>query len=399
MERIVVVGAGLAGLSACDELRRLGFDGELFLVGDEPHDPYDRPPLSKQFLAGKWERDRLALREPEKLATLSLERVVGEASALELAARRLLLRSGEAIGYEGLVLATGSRARRLPAFDRLANAFVLRSLDDALALRAAIAPASRLLVVGGGFIGMEVAATARGLGCEVSVVEPLAAPLLRALGPAAGQACAAVHRHHGVELHLGVAVDSVSEEGAERAVVALLGDGTRLEADLALVGVGAAPNVSWLGGSGLEVGADGVACDASLRVAPGVVVAGDIARFPHGPAGTLLRLEHRTNAAEQGAHAARSLLGEDSPFATVPYVWSDQYDLKIQLLGLPEPGDELEVVEGELEAGRFLGLYGRAGRLVAAVGFSMPRALMRVRSQLADGAAFAAAVAASRPLP
>lgn len=394
MERIIVVGGGLAGLSACEGLRQAGHEGEIVLVGEEEHDPYDRPPLSKQLLAGEWEADRVRLRTPEKLAALGLEVRRGErASSLDLARAVVCLASGEELGYDGLVLATGSRARQLPAFESLEHAFVLRSLDDALALRSALSEGRRLLVVGGGFIGMEVAATARRLGCEVTVVEPLETPLYRVLGALVGSACEALHRDHGVEFHLGVGIESVSEEGTERTIVAVLGDGSRLEADVAVVGIGAAPEVGWLDGSGLEVGPGGVACDAALVAAPGVVVAGDIALFPFGPNRTPVRLEHRTNAAEQGSHAARSLLGEASPFVSVPYVWSDQYDKKIQLLGLPDPSDEVIVAEGEIESGRFVALYGRAGVLSAVVGFSMPRALMGYRQSLSEEAPFEQAVA------
>ena len=393
MDRIVVVGAGLAGLGAAEELRRQGFERQLVLLGDEPHDPYDRPPLSKQFLAGEWGEERLYLRKPERLAELALEHRRGVAAGLDLSRKVVHLAEGEELSYDGLVLATGSRARRLPAFEGLAGAHVLRSLEDALLLRRALLEKGRLLVVGAGFIGMEVAATARGLGCRVSVVEPLEAPLLRALGPAAGAACAELHRRQGVELHLGVGVGSVTETAEGRLVVELA-DKSRLEADAAVVGVGAVPNVGWLEGSGLEVGPGGVACDARLVAAPSVVVAGDIARFPFGPSRAAVRLEHRTNAAEQGPHAARSLLGEQADFETVPYVWSDQYDQKIQLLGLPEPDDEMAVVEGELESGRFLALYGRGSRLVGAVGFSMPRALMAVRNLLLKGASFEEALGA-----
>jgi 3-phenylpropionate/trans-cinnamate dioxygenase ferredoxin reductase subunit len=393
---MVVVGAGLAGLAACEALRRQGYQEEIVLVGDEPYEPYDRPPLSKQFLAGEWGVDKVVLRNPERMAELELSRRKETlATGLDLKTSSVRLSSGEQLYFDGLVIATGSMARRLPAFEHLAHAHVLRSLGDAEALRKELRPGARLLVVGGGFIGMEVAATARRLGLEVSVVEPLAVPLGRVLGELTGRACEALHRDNGVLFHLGVGIESVSEEGSQSTLRAVLSDGSVLQADVAVVGIGASPNVGWLEGSGLEVGPSGVACDASLLAAPRVAVAGDVARFPYGPRGVPVRLEHRTNAAEQGEHAARSLLSGPSAFETVPYVWSDQYSTKIQLLGLPEPDDRVEVVAGSIKEGRFVALYERGGLLSAAVGFSMPRALMGFRKLLAEPTPFEVALSAS----
>lgn len=391
----MVVGAGLAGLAACEALRQQGYEDEIVLVGDEPEAPYDRPPLSKQFLAGEWGIERVMLRSPEKFAGLGLTwRKETTAVSLDLATSSLGLSSGEQLVFDGLVIATGSRARQLPAFELLTHAHVLRSLADAEALRAELRPGARLLVVGGGFIGMEVAATARQLGLEVSVVEPLPVPLGRVLGELPGRACEALHRDNGVSFHLGVGVESVSEEGPEATLRAVLADGQVIEADLAVVGIGASPNVSWLEGSGLEVGPSGIACGASLQAAPGVVVAGDVALFPYGPRGVPVRLEHRTNAAEQGEHAAVTLFSGEKPFETVPYVWSDQYSSKIQLLGLPQPDDRIEVVAGSLSERRFVALYEREGLLSAVVGFSMPRALMAYRKLLAEPTTFETALAA-----
>lgn len=398
MDQVVVVGGGLAGLRACEGLREHGYEGRLFLAGEEEHLPYDRPPLSKQFLAGEWGFDRVVLRDEARLAGLGLDRLAGpawRATGLDLSRRRVRFASGEELFFDGLVVATGSRARLLPGLEGLANTHLLRTLEDSRALSGALFGGGRLLVVGAGFIGMEVAATARRLGAEVAVVEPLSTPLGRVLGPLAGEACARLHREHGVRLLLGRSVASVEEVGKNKAVVLVLDDGSRLEGDCLLVAVGAVPNVSWLEGSGLEVGAEGVACDASLLAAPGVVVAGDVALWPHGRRGTATRLEHRTNAAEQGEHAARSLLGERVAFETVPYVWTDQYDAKIQLLGLPQPTDECVVVEGEPDSGRFVALYGREGLLSGAVGFSMPRALMRWRAALEAETPFREALAAA----
>jgi 3-phenylpropionate/trans-cinnamate dioxygenase ferredoxin reductase subunit len=393
-QAIAVVGAGLAGLRACEGLRARGFDGPITLVGDEPHLPYDRPPLSKQFLAGKWDLDRVMLATPEKLAALGVELRLGpshQAVALDLDSRRLQLASGDTVAFDGLVLATGSAARRLPGISDLPAVHVLRTLDDASALRAVMAsPGVRLGLAGAGFIGLEVAATARGLGADVTVVEPLDVPLGRVLGPVSGGACEQMHREEGVRFRLDMLVESV-EAGELGPLRCRLSSGEDLEVDALLVGIGAAPSLSWLHGSGLEAGPDGVVCDDSLLAAPGVVVAGDVARWPL-PHGETVRVEHRTNAAEQGDHAAASLLahlglltGEfpEAPASyLVPYVWSDQYGVKIQVLGLPRPDDDVVVVEGDPADRRFVALHGRGGRLVAVVGFARPRHVMSLRPLL-----------------
>jgi NADPH-dependent 2,4-dienoyl-CoA reductase/sulfur reductase-like enzyme len=390
VNRVVVVGAGLAGLRACQGLRQRGYAGALTLVGDEPYPPYDRPPLSKQYLAGEWPHERVLLETDERLVALGIELRLGpqhRATALDLAGRALGLDSGEELPFDGLVLATGARARSLAAFEGLRGSHLLRSLDDAAALRSELATGGRrLLVVGGGFIGMEVAATSRRLGAEVTVVEPLEAPLARVLGAEIGAAARLLHERHGVRFLLGTGVAAAAERpgGGLRAE---LTDNTMLEADLALVGVGAAPNVEWLEGSGLDVGPAGVACDACLRAGPGVVAVGDLALWKMAD-GRQVRLEHRTNAAEQGDHAAAVLLGSTAAFETVPYVWSDQYEVKIQVLGLPEPDDECRIVAGSPGEGRFAAVYGRAGVVSGAVGFSMPRQVMRLRPLIASGAPY-----------
>ncbi len=415
---IAVVGAGLAGLRACEGLRERGFEGRISLIGDEAHLPYDRPPLSKQFLAGTWEAGRVLLRSPETLALLGLDVRLGPSHAavgLDLEARQVRLASGEKVEFDGVVLATGSYARRLPGISDLPGAHVLRTLDDAEALRDVISrPGARLGLAGAGFIGLEVAATARGLGAEVTVVEPLPVPLARVLGPVSGGACELMHREEGVRFHLGTVIEAaeVGEAGPSARSAAAggaspptgplrctLSDGAAFEVDALLVGVGAAPAVSWLDGAGLRSGPDGIVCDASLMAAPGVAVAGDIARWPLLVEGSpaheadFVRVEHRTNAAEQGDHAAAGLLAdlglpvpppaEETPSYLVPYVWSDQYGVKIQVIGLPSPDDDVVVVEGSPAERRFVALHGREGRLRAVVGFARPRHVMTLRPLVA----------------
>jgi NADPH-dependent 2,4-dienoyl-CoA reductase/sulfur reductase-like enzyme len=413
---IAVVGAGLAGLRACEGLRERGFEGRITLLGEEAHAPYDRPPLSKQFLAGEWDLDRVVLAAPDRLASLELELRLGpshRAIQLDLAARRLSLASGESVSFDGLVLATGSAARRLPGISGLPGTYVLRTLDDAVALRnVLVRPGARLVLAGAGFIGLEVAATARRLGAEVTVVEPLEIPLGRVLGPVAGSACELMHREEGVRFHLQTVIEAVDagEAGEAQPLRCHLSNGQTLECDAILVGIGAAPSLGWLDGSGLSAGPDGIVCDATLLAGPGVVVAGDVARWPlplhtaaPAPAAETVRVEHRTNAAEQGGYAAQTLLAHlglapavapaEEPSYAVPYVWSDQYNVKIQVLGLPRPDDEVIVVEGDPAERRFLALHGRGGRLVGVVGFARPRHVMSLRPFLDRAASLEEAAA------
>ena len=396
---VTVVGASLAGLRAAETLRRDGFDGPVTLIGDEAHEPYDRPPLSKQVLAGDWEPDRIALTPSDKLADLDLDlRLGATAAGFDLASRTLRITGGETSGQNGaetmevdaLLIATGARCRTLG--EPREGVHVLRSLDDCLALRADFdAAPDRVVVVGAGFIGAEVAATARTRGLDVTVVEALTAPLIRVLGPEMGEVCAAVHRDHGVDLRTGVGVEGF--DGAGRVERVRLTDGSAVNASVVVVGIGVVPNTEWLEGSGLALD-DGVVCDAAGLAAPGVAAAGDVARWPNRRFGEVMRVEHWDNAAAQGAHSARALLGAAEPYEPVPWFWSDQYDRKIQLAGHVRPDDEVRVVAGSVAERRFAALYGRGGRLMGALGFNRPRHVMRYRAMIEQGAAFEEALAA-----
>ncbi|GAA3896077.1 FAD-dependent oxidoreductase [Streptomyces lacrimifluminis] len=382
MRRIVVVGASAAGLSAAETLRREGYDGTLTLVGDEPLAPYDRPPLSKQILAAEWEPERLALRTPDALAALGLDLRLGvAATALEPADRTVELADGSALPYDGLVIATGVRPRRLPG----EGAHVLRTVDDALTLRERLTPGRRLVVVGAGFLGAEAAAVAWRLGCEVTLLEPAPVPLTHAVGMEVGRVLTNAHLERGVKLRCGVTVTEVTEDGVR------LADGAQIEADEVLVAVGSLPNTEWLAGSGLTVG-DGVVCDEYCEAAPNVYAAGDVVRWYNPLFGTSMRIEHRTTAAEQGMAAARNLFAAPQarkPFAPVPYFWSDQYDMKIQAYGYLRGHDEVAVVEGDLADSRFVAAYRAGDRVTGALAVGMPpKAIRQWRQAIATGAAW-----------
>lgn len=375
---VVVVGASAGGLATAEGLRRGGFTGRITLVGDEPHPPYDRPPLSKQVLAGEWAPDRLPLRAASDIEALDLDLRLGvTATGVDPRARTVALDTGEEIGYDALVAATGVSPRRLPG----GKGHVLRNLEDALALRDRLRPGRRLAVVGAGFLGAEAAAVARGLGCEVTVVEPAPVPLALAVGTQVGQVLTQAHREQGVDLRTGVGVTQVHDDGLE------LADGTTVEADEVLVAVGSVPNTAWLELSGLPV-ADGLVCDQYCAAAPGVYGVGDVARWDNPLFGVSMRIEHRTHAGEQGLAVARNVLAPDAPrpFAPVPYFWSDQYDMKIQAYGYLRGHDEVRIVEGDLVERRFLAVYRTGDRLVGVLAIGMPpRALRPWRQHIAAG--------------
>ncbi len=395
-QSIHVVGASLAGIRAVEALRRRGFDGRIVLIGAESHLPYDRPPLSKQVLAGSWDTDRIQLTKPQTLDELALDLRLGvRATGFDLESRTLSTSDGDEV-VDGLLVATGARCRTLPGAETMGGVHVLRDLDQALALRAELeAGPRRVVVVGAGFIGAEVAATCRDRALDVTMVEALPTPLGRVLGERMGEVCAEVHRRHGVDLRTNVGVDRVEAERG-RVTSVVLTDGTEIDTDLVVVGIGVVPNTEWLEGSGLTID-NGVVCDATMLAGPGVTAAGDVARWPNHRFDEVMRVEHWDNAIEQGVHAAERLLTSDAeaqPFAPVPWFWSDQYDRKIQLAGRVRPDDEVEIVTGSLEDHRFAALYGREGKLVGVLGFNRPRHVMQYKTMIENGTSFADAIAA-----
>lgn len=411
MEHVVVVGSSLAGLRACEALRTEGFAGQISLVGAELHLPYDRPPLSKRYLSGEWDLDQILLRKPDALHALNLTLRLGvPAAGLDTSGRTVVLADGTRLPYDGLVVATGASCRRLADQPEFAGVHELRTLDDSTALRtdlqrlADTGSAPRVVVIGAGFIGLEVAATARkAYGAEVTVLEGAPVPLVRALGPELGAAIAAVHGDHGVSVRCSVQVQRI-EGSNDRVTGVRLGDGELVPADIVVVGIGVAPNTAWLEGSGLEL-RDGVVCDATLSAgSPGVYAAGDISRWPNELFDEEMRVEHWTTAAEQGAAAgtnlAREARGEPAqPFATVPFFWSDQFDSRLQYLGRGSGTDEVRIVAGSVEERAFVALYGSGGRLRAALGLSLPRLLMPFRKLLLEGASWQQALDAAAAMP
>ncbi|WP_329279900.1 NAD(P)/FAD-dependent oxidoreductase [Streptomyces sp. NBC_01451] len=381
--RVLVVGASAAGLSTVEALRRKGFVGGVTVLGDEPHAPYDRPPLSKQVLSGAWEPERAALRAQEQLSALDAEFLLGEtAVALDAESRAVRTASGREVAADTVVIATGVRARRFPGQDELAGVHVLRTLDDALALRAELLPGRRLVVVGEGVLGSEIAATARTLGLEVTLAGPLAAPMALQVGPVVSGVLAGLHTERGVTLRLGEGVVGTAGEGGRVTGVRLASEEV-LPADVVVVAIGAVPATQWLADSGLTLD-NGVVCDARCRAAEGIYAVGDVARWHHEALGRPIRLENRTNATEQAMAVAGAILGEDRPYLPVPYFWTDQYDAKLQVHGFLPTEAEVDVVEGELAARRFVARYRVKGRVTGVLGWNMPKQTRLRRQEVVD---------------
>ncbi|GAB3731497.1 NAD(P)/FAD-dependent oxidoreductase [Nocardiopsis nanhaiensis] len=408
---IVIAGAGMAGLHAAEALREHGFEGRLTLVGEEPHRPYSRPPLSKEALTGVgmdpapggpgWlvGHRALRLRDDAVIDDLDLDfRPNTRAAGLDPAARELRVAGpdGEgALHYDGLIVATGARARR-PGTD-LAGVHVLRTLDDAEAVRSAFGSSGHLVVVGAGFVGAEVAASARAVGMEVTLVEAAATPMTRVVDPRIGEVLTDLHRENGVDVRLGAGVTAY--EGAGRVERVRLADGSAIEASLVVAGVGVHLNTEWLRGSGVELFGDGaVVCDEfSATSVPDVYAVGDLANWPHPRYGGRIRLEHWTNASEQGEAAARNLLAGSgrTPFTPVPYFWSDQYKKKVQLLGQGAPADQVAFVHGSPEDRKFVAFLGRGGMLTGVLGLRSTPRTMRYRGLLENPTTWDEALAAA----
>jgi 3-phenylpropionate/trans-cinnamate dioxygenase ferredoxin reductase component len=380
MRTVAVIGGSLAGLSAARALREQGYDGRIVVVGEEDLFPYDRPPLSKEFLAGKIEMAELALTTPTDDAELDLEWRLGDpATGLDRGARAVVLASGREVPADGVVVATGARARTLPG--DLDGVHTLRTADDAVALRRDLVVSRRLVVIGGGFIGAEVASTARGMGLEVTVIESDPVPLGRVLGADLAATCAELHRDNGVRLITGEVVTGFAGNGRVNAVRTA---GGRTEpADVVVVGIGAVPNVEWLAGSGIEHDHRGVWADAAGATnVPQVVAAGDCAFSPCAYAGTAVRHEHWTNAVQQPAAAVATLLGTTPAPPSAPYFWSDHYGARMQFAGHRLPDDTVEIIDGDPADRRFVAGFRQHGELVAVFAMDQPKLFGRWRRQL-----------------
>jgi phthalate 3,4-dioxygenase ferredoxin reductase subunit len=393
---VVVVGSSVGGVRTAQALRSEGFDGRVVLVGEEARSPYDKPPLSKQFLAGSWGAERVALLTDAAAEKAGIELRLGVAAErLDVAGRQVVLADGQRLDYDAVVIATGAAARPSPWAAR-SGVHVLRTMDDAESLQIDLRRDGHVVVVGGGFIGAEVAATARSLGREVTVVDPLPTPIGRVVGAEVGAHFAELHRRHGVATRFGTGVESI--EGGAGNLRVVLTDGTELSAATVVVGIGATPNDGWLADSGLLV-ENGVLCDEFCRAvdAPAVHAVGDVARWFHPDHGEHVRVEHWTNAVDQAVCVAHNIAHPDDlhAYRPVEYVWSDQYDWRIQIVGLPHRGTGHHLV-GDPSAGRprFAALYrGADGQLGAAVTVNWPKALVTCRRLVAAGATFVDAVA------
>ncbi|MCV7198536.1 NAD(P)/FAD-dependent oxidoreductase [Mycobacterium angelicum] len=378
---IVIVGGGLAAARTAEQLRRAGYEGLLTIVSDEVHLPYDRPPLSKEVLRSEVDDTALKPREwyDEKNITL---RLGAAATGIDTAAQTVTLADGTVLGYDELVIATGLVPRRIPSFADLDGIRVLRSFDECMALRTHASSAKHAVVVGAGFIGCEVAASLRGLGVQVVLVEPQPQPLASVLGEQIGALVTRLHREEGVDVRTGLGVAEVKGQGHVDTVV--LTDGAELPADLVVVGIGSKPATDWLDGSGIAVD-NGVICDEAGRTsAPNVWALGDVASW-RDATGHQARVEHWSNVADQARVVVPAMLGSDVPSnAVVPYFWSDQYDVKIQCLGEPEATDIVHLVEDD--GRKFLAYYERDGVLVGVVGGGLPGKVMKVRGKIAAGA-------------
>lgn len=373
--KILIVGAGVGAVRVASQLRQRGHRGPITVLGAEPHHPYDRPPLSKQVLRG--EVDTTAFPDLDRL---NVRWVLGaRAASLDVGLNRVLDCDGRAYGYDTLVLAPGGRPRTLPGLDLGFGVHALRTIDDALGLRASIRTDRRLIVIGAGFIGCEVAASARQVGAPVDIVEALPAPLARVLGSMAASRISALHEAHGVRLHLGATVAELLRNAAGQVLGVQLSSGCMIEGDDVVVGIGIVPDVDWLAGSGLEL-RDGIVCDSGGRTSvANIFTLGDAAQWWHDLAGEHRRVEHWTTTADQAAVVAANIVQQSEAPAKLdaaPYFWSDQYDVKIQGIGFIDAGDNIDELSIR---GRAVLLYSRDDIIRGVVGFSVPGAVMRIK--------------------
>ena len=376
VDNIVIIGAGQAGAQACVSLRQQGFDGAITIVGDENHPPYQRPPLSKKFLAGELPAKRLTLKAPNYYADKNIELITGRrAVSIERGRSRVRLDNEQVLPYSRLLLASGSRVREIPAPGAsLPGINYLRTIVDVEAIQKNFRAGRRLVVVGGGYIGLEVAAIAKQQGLDVVVIEAMERVLARVVAPEVSQFYARVHREAGVEIQCGLGVTAF--EGDEHVTQVVTSDGRRFPCDLVVVGIGIVPETTLAESAGLSCD-DGIIVDAYAATSdPRIFAAGDCTRHPSTLTGGLVRLESVANAIEQAKVAARSMLGGHDAYDEVPWFWSDQYDVKLQIAGLAQDYDSV-VVRGNPDTNEFAVFYLRQGRLIAVDAVNRPREFMQ----------------------
>jgi NADPH-dependent 2,4-dienoyl-CoA reductase/sulfur reductase-like enzyme len=411
---IAIVGASLAGLQAAETLRAQGHEGRIVMIGDEPYEPYDRPPLSKGAAHGDFPASHATLPRRFTRGAGEVEWRLGvAATALDPAARVITLADGSTVDYDRVLIATGTRARPWfnPEEAALDGVVTLRGRDDAtdLATRLAARP-KRVVVIGSGFTGSELASACRQLDLPVTVVERADAPLVAALGAPIGEHAAALQHAHGVDLRCGTTVTHLEGDSQGRFRRAVLADGTSIDADLAIVALGAVRNVEWLTGSGLAFGAMGIACDTGCRVfgenmmvREDVFAAGDIARFPHPLyEHSFVALDHWSNAVDMATVAAHNMIcppEQRTPHLPIPSFWSNQFGVTIKSIGVPSAADQIVITQGSPEHHRFVAVYGARGRIVGAVAFDQGRYLNSYERMIADAAPFPPEIDAAYPMP
>lgn len=370
--RVAIVGASAAGLAVATGLRDEGFDGEVLLIGAEDALPYDRPPLSKKGFGG--DLAAVALTDAEEIEELNLDLRLGTAARrLDTESHKLLLDSGQEIAWDACAIATGAAPIRLPGPGQ-----VLRSFEDAVAIDRALTKARKMVIIGAGVLGCELAALAREKQVEALVVDLLDAPMLDKLGPEVSSRLEALHRERGVEFRFRTSITEIAGT-PESGFRVVLDDGSVEDCDLVLVAVGCRPSVDWLDGSGVPI-EDGVRCDATCEALPGVFAAGDVASWPSPRYGRRLRIEHRMNATEQGMAVAGNILGAKEAFDPIPFFWTDQYDAKIQVFGLIDGSLDRDFLAENSENGGFVISYSRNGKVEGVLGWNMARSLRKARA-------------------
>jgi NADPH-dependent 2,4-dienoyl-CoA reductase/sulfur reductase-like enzyme len=386
---VVIVGGSLGGINTARALRRAKYDGEIIFISGEEYLPYDRPPLSKQVLTGEWPPERVALVDDAMLEKLQLDLRLGvRATRLDRDSRSVSLSDGSNVLYDALVVATGASPRVLPNSTHLKGVHTLRTLNDAIAIKEEFEKSPKVVVVGAGFIGSEVAAAARKYGLDTTIVEALPQPLSSSVGEEVGAACAKLHEKNGVTLYCDSPVETF--EGDSKVEGVRLKTGEIVSADVVVVGVGVVPETRWLSGSGLNI-ENGLLCDETCTAGDNIYAVGDVARWFNPLFGETMRIEHWTNAIDQARYVARNIASGDDEyeaFAPLPYVWSDQYETSIQYIGYASSYDEVKIVHGDLESLKFIALYRKNNRLVAALSFDQQQILGDFRQLITNQASW-----------